>query len=283
MKASMHDDGRIRAVLLDWAGTAIDHGSRAPALVFIEVFAAVGIELTESEARGPMGLAKRDHIAAILALPRIRESWLQAHGREPSAADVDGIYGRFLPLQKAVLADHCEPIPGVLDAIDFCRRHGIAIGSTTGYTRELMDIVVPTAARSGFAPDVVVCSDDVPAGRPAPWMNLRAAELLGIRPSAAVVVIDDTAPGAAAGRNARMTTLGVTLTGNGLGLSVAQVGSIPADELVLRAASVRTTLLEAGADECLGGVADLPAWLEQRDFKCRPAGLLRRPPTEKRA
>ena len=56
MASTINENGRLRAVLLDWAGTAIDHGSRAPARVFVEVFAAVGIELTESEARGPMGL-----------------------------------------------------------------------------------------------------------------------------------------------------------------------------------------------------------------------------------
>ena len=270
----MNDDGRIRAVLLDWAGTAIDHGSRAPARVFVEVFAAVGIELTESEARGPMGLAKRDHVAAIFALPRVHELWSRIHKRYPSPEDVDDIYRRFLPLQKAVLADHCEPIPGVVEAVDFCRRHGIAIGSTTGYTKELMDVVIPAAARAGFAPDVVICSDEISAGRPAPWANFGAAERLGIYPPAAIVVIDDTAPGVAAGRNAGMPTLGVTLTGNGLGLSAEALARLGADEQAQRAAAVGSMLLAAGADGCLGGVADLPAWLEARDFRS-PSPLFR--------
>lgn len=274
----MNDDGRIKAVLLDWAGTAIDHGSRAPARVFVEVFAAVGIELTEPEARGPMGLAKRDHVAAIFTLPRVHELWSRIHKRHPSPEDVDDIYRRFLPLQKAVLADHCEPIPGVVEAVDFCRRHGIAIGSTTGYTSELMEVVVPAAARAGFAPDVVVCSDEVPAGRPAPWANFRAAERLGIFPPAAIVVIDDTAPGVAAGRNAGMPTLGVTLTGNGVGLSARELASMGAVDLAQRAAAVGSVLLEAGADGCLESVAELPAWLEARDFRSpfpsrRRAGL----------
>ena len=274
MASTMNDDGRIRALLLDWAGTAIDHGSRAPARVFIEVFAAVGIELAEPEARGPMGLAKRDHVAAILALPRIRDLWSRIHQRHPAPEDVDDIYRRFLPLQKAVLADHCDPIPGVVEAVDFCRRHGIVIGSTTGYTRELMEVVIPAAARAGFAPDVVVCSDEVPAGRPAPWANFRAAERLGIYPPAVIVVIDDTAPGVAAGRNAGMTTLGVTLTGNGVGLSASELASMGADVQAQRAAAVGSVLLEAGADGCLGGVADLPAWLEARDFRS-PSAVFR--------
>lgn len=46
------------------------------------------------------------------------------------------------------------------------------IGSSTGYTQELMEIVAPIAALRGYAPDVMVCADDVPAGRPAPWLNI---------------------------------------------------------------------------------------------------------------
>lgn len=269
----MNDDGRIKALLLDWAGTAIDHGSRAPARVFVDVFAAVGIELTEAEARGPMGMAKRDHVAAILSLPRVQGLWRRIHDRETSPEDVDDIYRRFLPLQKAVLADHCEPIPGVVAAVDFCRRHGIAIGSTTGYTKELMDVVIPAAARAGFAPDVVVCSDEVPAGRPAPWGNFRAAERLGIFPPASIVVIDDTAPGVAAGHNAGMPTLGVTLTGNGLGLSAGKLACLASEDRTRRAAAVGVVLLDAGADGCLGSVAELPAWLEARGFRSPVATL----------
>ena len=60
----------IRGLLLDWAGTTVDHGSRAPARVFVEVFRRSGVPVTEAEARGPMGMAKRAHIAAVLNLPR---------------------------------------------------------------------------------------------------------------------------------------------------------------------------------------------------------------------
>jgi phosphonoacetaldehyde hydrolase len=61
----------VRALLLDWAGTTIDYGSLAPAGVFQEIFRACGVEVTQAEARGPMGMAKRDHIAEVLKLPRV--------------------------------------------------------------------------------------------------------------------------------------------------------------------------------------------------------------------
>lgn len=253
----------IRALLVDWAGTILDHGSRAPARVFVEVFAAAGVPIDEAEARGPMGMAKHDHIAAILALPRVAAAWAARHGTTPGPADATALYERFLPLQKRVLAEHCDPIPGAAAALAFCRQHGIAVGSTTGYTRDLMSVVLPVAATAGIAPDVVVCSDEVPAGRPAPWSNVRAAERLGVFPPAAILVVDDTAAGVAAGRNAGMRTLGVTLTGNGLGLSAAEVAALDPADRARRGAAVARTLLDAGADDCVTGIGAVPEWLRR--------------------
>ncbi len=51
---------------------------------------------------------------------------------------------------------------------------GVLLGSTTGYTRDLMSVVLPLAKEAGVAPDAAVCSDDVPSGRPRPWMLLEA-------------------------------------------------------------------------------------------------------------
>ena len=150
-----------------------------------------------------MGMAKREHIAAIAALPRVGTRWRELHGDDPADGDVQSMFDEFLPLQKETLAVRgSEVIPGIPEAIGELRRRGLKIGSTTGYNRQLMDVVAPIAARAGYVPDVIVCSDDVRSGRPAPWMNFRAAEHLGIYPMYSVVVVDDTLVGIAAGRNA---------------------------------------------------------------------------------
>ena len=47
--------GKIQAVLLDWAGTTMDHGCMAPAVVFIEVYKRQNVPITMEEARAPMG------------------------------------------------------------------------------------------------------------------------------------------------------------------------------------------------------------------------------------
>src|SRR5688500_16631517 len=95
---------QLKAVIFDWAGVTVDYGSRAPTEVFIEIFRRRGIEITSAEARGPMGLAKRDHIAAIAGLPRIAAQWRALQTRDPTDQDVQAMYEESLPLQREVLA-----------------------------------------------------------------------------------------------------------------------------------------------------------------------------------
>ena len=183
---------RIQAVLFDWAGTTVDYGSRSPVKVFLEIFHRMGIEITEAEARGPMGQAKREHIASVLAVPRVSVAWQNKFGSAPCIADVDKLYADFLPLQLSVLSQGSDVIPGIPQLVNELRNRGLKIGSSTGYTRALMDAVIPKAAEQGYSPDVVVCSDEVPAGRPMPLLNFRCCEALGIYPPASVLVVDDT-------------------------------------------------------------------------------------------
>jgi phosphonoacetaldehyde hydrolase len=255
----------IQAVIFDWAGTTVDYGSRAPARVFIEIFRRRGVDITEPEARAPMGLSKREHLAAIAAMPRVAALWRDRYARQPNDADVQVMYDEFLPLQKETLANHSDVIPGVPEAVADCRRRGIKIASTTGYTRELLQVVAPLAARGGYCPDAAVCSDEVSAGRPAPWMNFRAAELLGVYPMASVLVVDDTPIGIAAGLNAAAITVAVTQTGNALGLAPEQVAALPSSELQKRLAVIDQQFREAGAHHLLRSVAELPDLLDQLD------------------
>lgn len=210
-----------------------------------------------------MGRAKRDHIAAILALPRVAAAWHTAFGRPPSEVDIDRLYAEFLPLQLATLAQHADVIPGVPDVVAECRKRGLAIGSTTGYTRTLMDVVEPLARRQGFAPDVVICADDVPQGRPAPWMLYRAAEKLNAFPPSSIVAIDDTPVGIEAGRNAGAWTVAITRTGNSLGLSAEEVSALDPVERSRRIDAAAAQFLDLGADYVIESVADLLPVLDE--------------------
>ena len=44
--------------------------------------------------------------------------------------------------------------------------NGIQIGSTSGYTKEMLDIILPIAEKKGFKPDFVISSTEVKHGRP---------------------------------------------------------------------------------------------------------------------
>src|SRR5688572_739032 len=162
--------GPLKAVVLDWAGTTVDFGSRAPVLAVMEAFRRIDVPVSVEEARGPMGMAKRDHLRVMLEMPGVIERWQKVFKRPPNSDDVDRLYAEFLPLQKDILAANSQVIPGCVEAIKTCRAMGLRIGSSTGYTQELMDILVPLARAQGYEPDAIVCASDVSPGRPAPWM-----------------------------------------------------------------------------------------------------------------
>lgn len=249
----------IRGVLFDWAGTTIDHGSLAPVAVVREVFREVGIEVTEAEARQPMGKAKIDHLREVITMPRIAKLWRDAHGSEADDQTVQKIYHRFLVVQKAVLSQHVDLIPGLLEFVAFLRASGIKIGSTTGYTRELMDVVIPIAASAGYQPDATVCSDEVAAGRPAPWSNFRAAELIGIYPMNRIVIVDDSIAGIEAGKHAGCFSVAVTTTGNPLGKSLSELSAMPEEEIRQLHSVAEAEFYAAGADLVVESVSVLHA------------------------
>ena len=81
--------GPVRGMVLDWSGTTADAYVLAPAVVFVDVFRKHGVEISMTEARGPMGLRKDLHIKALTEVPELRERWQGVHGSEPDQADVD--------------------------------------------------------------------------------------------------------------------------------------------------------------------------------------------------
>ena len=252
----------LQAVVVDWAGTIIDHGSRAPVEAFREIFRRCNAPISVEEARGPMGMEKRDHIVALLAMPRIAQSWRQVHGRAASDAEVDEMYREFLPVQSDLLPQYADEIPGVRAALAFCRQRGLRIGSSSGYAAPLMEKLASLAQARGLHVDAVVSASEVAAGRPAPWMIFKNMERLGVYPPASVATVDDTCVGVEAGVNAGAWSIGVVETGNLLGLSVAELSQLTAAQREERRALGRDALLAAGAHYAINSAADLPQALD---------------------
>lgn len=259
--------GPVKAVVLDWAGTTVDYGCIAPVIVFVDVFQREGIDITLAEARAPMGMRKNDHIRAITQMPRVQETWQEVHGRLPGEEDVERMYRNFMPQQTAIIAEYADPIPGTLEAMSYFRDHGIKVGSCTGYTRAMMDVLVPAAAERGYEPDAVVAGDETPAGRPAPWMALQNAMQLGVYPIDAIVKIGDTVADIDEGLNAGMWTIGLAKTGNEIGLSEAEVNALSPSELEAKLRAAHQRLAQAGAHYVVDGIGDVPDVIKQINVK----------------
>ncbi len=256
--------GRLAAVIFDWAGTTVDFGSRAPMGVFVEVFRRFGVAITVEQARRPMGLPKRPHIQALLDDPEIVSAWRAAHGQSPTDADVDAIYEVFVPMNADVVAvgEHAELVPDTVAVVERLRARGLKIGSTTGYTRDIMERLLPVAAAQGFVPDCLVCAGDVAAGRPSPLMMYRCFLDLAVWPAAACVKVDDTEPGIAEGLAAGSWTVGVTVSGNAVGLSRDEWAALPPAEQAVLRSRASDRLRAEGAHLVIDTVADIEPCLD---------------------
>ena len=259
--------GRLKAAILDWAGTTVDYGSFAPTAAFIRVFQQYGVRIELEHARAPMGLMKKDHLRAITQIDAVAQRWQAAHGGPCTEEDIDAMFAEFVPLQIKCLADYARPIPGALKAVAEMRKRGLKIGSTTGYTREMMEVLVVEAEKNGYSPDSWVSASDGPAGRPLPWMAYQNAINLQVFPMAAFVKVGDTLPDIEEGLNAGMWTVGLALTGNLLGLTESECDALPAATLRARREAIAGQLFAVGAHFVVDGIADVPAVLAQIDAR----------------
>jgi len=257
-----HNHSKLQAVVFDWAGTIIDFGSCAPMGAFVKLFEQFGVDITIAEARGPMGMAKWDHIKALGTLPRIASQWEAAQGHAFSDADVDHLYEVFTPMNAASVRDHAQFIPGALEAVNAARERGLKIGSTTGYNRPIMEVVTPIAAAGGYAPDNLVCAGDLAEGRPSPLMMYRCFADLGVWPPHTVVKVDDTGVGLQEGLNAGTWAVGLAISGNATGLTLVEWQALDAAQQQEHRERATSQLQAAGAHYVIDSVADLPHVLE---------------------
>jgi len=255
----------IKAVIFDWAGTIIDYGCMAPTQVFIELFRKKDIVLSIEEARAPMGLAKKDHVRELMQLDSVQKQWINKYDRFPSETDVEAIYAQLESCLEKIVGDYSTPIPGAVELINLLKLQGVKIGTTTGYVEGMMKNILPLALANGLIPDSVVNSSDVSAGRPFPWMIYRNCENLNVFPLKQMVKIGDTVADIQEGVNAGMWTVGLTKSGNELGLSLADAEAADPVWLMEKIACAGRKLLDAGADFVAEGVWDCQTILEEID------------------
>jgi HAD superfamily hydrolase (TIGR01509 family) len=179
------DLGTIEAVLLDMDGTLVDSdGSveRAWATWAAEYGVDVGRALAIAHG-SPAELTVRR------LLPTLDEEVVTAAAQ------------RQLALQYDDLSD-VTAAAGAHDLLATLDRLGLGWAVVTSADRRLAAVRLVAA---GIAPPLLVTSEDVRAGKPAPDGYLEAAAGLGAEP-AACLVVEDSVPGLDAGRAAGMAT-----------------------------------------------------------------------------
>jgi phosphonoacetaldehyde hydrolase len=249
--------GPVQSVILDWAGTAVDHGCLGPVAVFVDVFADAGISVSIDQARQFMGIAKKDHIRSMCRLPSVGAAWKKQYGHLPDENDVDTLYDNTARRMVNTIGNHSDPIDGVVETMEKLRAMDIKIGSSTGYVKEMMDVLVPIARGKGYHPDAIVCSSDVPAGRPYPWMCYLNAMKLNTYPMEAMVKIGDTVADIEEGLNAGMWTIGITRTGNEMGLTQDQVAALDPGDMATRLGVIEARFKASGVHYVVEQTADI--------------------------
>ena len=251
----------IKCVIFDWAGTTVDYGCFAPVAAFIESFEKIGIHVTAEETRMYMGLTKIEEIRALFSLDRVRKEFYDKYNREFTEEDVMGRFYDFQEILFATLEQYSQPIPGLVETVGKLREKGIKIGSTTGYTKAMMDIVMPAAEKNGYKPDNCVTSDNLPGGRPNPYMIYQNMIDLGIPSVDNIIKCGDTIADIKEGVNAKVKSIGIILGSNEMGLTEDEVKALSSDELKARMDIVCSRMLEAGADAVLDSITDLPEYI----------------------
>jgi phosphonatase-like hydrolase len=219
----------VDLIVFDMIGTTVRPSPRIPE-AFALALATAGVSVSDAEISAIRGKSKTD---------AIRELLVRHCEGAADEAEVAMVYGAF---KSALLQfyhdDVIQPIDGVSDVFVWCRSHAISVALTTGFDRQLAELLV-TRLSWQDAIDTLVCNDDVAAGRPAPDLILAAMERVGCIDVARVAAVGDTVSDLQAGANA------------GVGCNVA----------VLSGAHTREKLSAVPHDALLGSVADLPALL----------------------
>ncbi|HEY9576451.1 MAG TPA: phosphonoacetaldehyde hydrolase [Pseudobacillus sp.] len=257
----------MEAVIFDWAGTMIDYGCFAPLAVFKEIFKKRGIDVLDEEAREPMGLQKREHIQEMCSMHRINQLWKDLYGRGPEERDIDALYTDFEPMLFSILPAYSNPVPAAVELVERLRKAGIKIGSTTGYTSEMMAIVKQEAKKKGYTPDSLVTSSQVPAGRPFPWMCYQNAINLGVYPMHRIVKVGDTVSDIKEGINAGAWSVGVIKGSSELGLREEDVQAMEPEILTEKMESVAQKFKKAGAHYVIESIGELDELLPRINLR----------------
>lgn len=259
----MNNKTKFEAVIFDWAGTTVDFGCFAPVQAFISAFERFGITPTVDEVRKPMGMLKRDHIKTMMNMDRIHNEWKKVHGREFTEEDVDKVYQYSEEVIMELLYNFADVKPYVIETVQKLRDMGMKIGSTTGYTDEMMEIVVPKAKENGYSPDFWCSPNSVGnMGRPYPYMIFKNLQELKVTSVNKAVKVGDTVADIKEGLAAGMLSVGIIEGSSIMGLSEPEYNALSDVEKEKACEAVKEVYRRCNADYIIRNISELPDLLE---------------------
>ncbi|HET7471080.1 MAG TPA: HAD hydrolase-like protein [Gemmatimonadales bacterium] len=167
-------------VVCDLAGTTIYDRGEVPA-AFEQALRETGLTFDAAEVSAWRGASKREVVGRLVA-------------RRDGAADgaVDRVYRRFRELLLRQLAAAGPlSLPGVHETLIRLKADRCRLAVTTGFDRDVVETVLAGVPWTELL-DARVSGDDVPQGRPAPFMIFRAMEQCGVVDVRRVAVVGDT-------------------------------------------------------------------------------------------
>ncbi|MGW8374600.1 phosphonatase-like hydrolase [Streptomyces sp. ODS28] len=196
----------IELAVFDMAGTTIDeHGAVYAALR--QAVERTGATVDPGDLQTWMGTDKREAIDALIGLG----------GGTSTPELVEEAYEAFRGILRQSYRD-TPPVPlaGAEKALAELRSRGVKVALTTGFSEDVAAPLLDSlgwSAGDGGNLDAVVTSDEVPRGRPAPYMIHRAMEKTGVLDVRRVLAAGDTAVDLEAGTNAGAGEVVGVLTG----------------------------------------------------------------------
>ena len=179
----------IELVVFDMAGTTVEDGGEVPA-AFAAALAEQGVTVTAEQMTAVRGAAKRQ---AVLELTP------EGPHRAEQAAET---YAAFKKQLAERFASGVRQVTGASETFAWLRDRGVKIALNTGFDRDITQLLVGALEWDKGVVDAVVCGDDVPAGRPAPYLIFRCMERAEASSVRRVAVVGDTMLDLQAGHNA---------------------------------------------------------------------------------
>ncbi|WP_268121867.1 HAD hydrolase-like protein [Roseivirga pacifica] len=228
------DKKSVKMVVFDMAGTTVDE-QKTVYMCVREALAEFGFDYTLDEVVNRIGgMNKREGIALLMK------------AQEPQIND-DAVQVVFESFKKNVeqayqKGDNLKEMEGASELFEYLKANNIKVVLDTGYYRTTADILI---GKMGWADkglvDFSVTSDEVEAGRPAPFMIEKAMAEFGIDSPEEVAKVGDTRSDIEEGKNTKCRFI--------VGISSEQYG--------------KQDLMEMGATHAIDQLSELKAILNQ--------------------